>query len=92
MENGMSVGLLIPLTHTNKLFIPVPYTKIAKPTGATYTNISKPAGGGGTIRVGMTTGLMIPLTYAVAVTITGSGYTKVNKPTGSSYTNIAKPT
>lgn len=71
------------------------YTNISKPTGATYTDIVKPTllGGGSTIKVGMITGLLIPLTYATEHTFPGlSSYTNVAKPTGDSYTNIAKPT
>ena len=68
----------------------MPYTNIAKPTGATYTNVAKPTRGF-TISVGMATGLICPPTYSLARTI-GQPYTNINKPTGSSYTNILKPT
>lgn len=67
------------------------YTNIAKPTGATYTNIAKPTGGGATLAIGMSIGLLIPLTLSVAQVI-GSAYTNISKPTGASYTNILKPT
>ncbi len=69
----------------------MPYTNVSKPTGASYTNVAKPVNGGGTLKAGMTMGLLIPLTNAVARNV-GSSYTNVSKPTGSSYTNIAKPT
>lgn len=57
------------------------YTNVAKPTGASYTNVAKPSGGGGTLAVGMTMGLLIPLTNAVTRTIIGSSWTKIVKPT-----------
>ena len=70
------------------------YTNISKPTGSTYTSVAKPTnGGGGDIKAGMTTGLLIPLTYATAHSGAGSsGYTNVSKPTGATYTDVAKPT
>lgn len=68
----------------------MPYTNVSKPTGATYTNITKP-NGTTNLRRGMTMGLLIPLTNAVARSV-GNPYIKVGKPTGSSYTNILKPT
>ena len=68
----------------------MPWTNVAKPTGASYTNVAKP--GGATIRAGMKNMLMIPLTIARPI-ITGDNiWIRVNKPTGSSYTNVAKPT
>ena len=68
------------------------YTNISKPTGASYTNVAKPALGGGTIlRFGMTQGLLIPLTWPTTRLI-GPRYTNIARPTGASYTNIAKPT
>ena len=73
----------------------MPYTNIAKPTGTSYTDVAKPTfpGSGTTIRAGMITGLLIPLTYATEHTFPGpSSYTNVSKPAGTSYTNIAKPT
>mgnify|MGYP001609398216 CR=1 FL=1 len=70
----------------------MPFTNVAKPTGASYTNLAKPALGGGTIlRAGMTQGLLIPLTWPTT-RILGGGYTRRAKPTGTPYTNIAKPT
>ena len=68
----------------------MPWTNVAKPTGSSYTNISKP--GGRTIRAGMKNMLMIPLTIARPIITMDNVWTRVNKPTGSSYTNIAKPT
>ena len=68
----------------------MPYTNVAKPTGATYTNLAKP--GGRTIRAGMKNMLMMPLTFS-RPRITGDLVNvRVAKPVGSSYTNIAKPT
>ena len=55
------------------------YTNVAKPTGASYTNVAKP-GGTGTLRGGMTMGLLIPLTNAV------------NRTVGNPWVNVAKPT
>lgn len=55
------------------------YTNIAKPTGATYTNRSKP---GGRIQIvaGMATGLLIPFTISIPQ-IVSDPYTKITKPT-----------
>ena len=68
----------------------MPYTNVAKPTGATYTNLAKP--GGRTIRAGMKNMLMMPLTISRPIITGDSVNIRVAKPTGSSYTNIAKPT
>ena len=65
------------------------YTNVAKPTGATYTTLSKP--GGRTIRAGMKNMLMMPLTFSRPQITGDSVNIRVAKPTGSSYTNIAKP-
>lgn len=66
------------------------YTKVPKPSGNVYTNLAKPSNGF-TLRAGMITALIMPVTYSVTKTI-GNAYTKVNKPSGNSYTKIAKPT
>ena len=66
----------------------MPWTNVAKPTGATYTNVAKPEDGG-TIGVGYYVGT-IGLTYSQEIIITD--WIKTNKPSGSSYTNVAKPT
>ena len=91
----------------------MPYTKIAKPTGADYTNVN-PVGkeqyddsgitynssttfydgidisiwtkvakpiGFAIIKIGMTMGLIIPLTAAKEFTAGTAGYTKISKPT-----------
>ncbi len=68
----------------------MPYTNVAKPTGTSYTNLSKP--GGRTIRAGMKNMLMIPLTISRPIITGDSVNIRVAKPTGSSYTNILKPT
>lgn len=66
------------------------YTNISKPGAQTYTNIGKPSGSF-TIRKGMATGLMIPLTYSVTNSI-GNAYTNISKPSAQVYINILKPT
>ena len=68
----------------------MPYTNIAKPTGATYTNLAKP--GGRTIRAGMKNMLMIPFTIARPQITGNNAWIRVSKPTGAGYTNILKPT
>lgn len=66
------------------------YTNIPKPTTSNYTTITKP-NVPFTIRGGMITGLMIPLTYAVTLSF-GMPYTKITKPPANTYTKITKPT
>ena len=68
----------------------MPYVNVPKPTGANYTNVAKPSGGG-TYMAGMTMGLLIPLTKAIS-RIVPSAYTNVSKPAGSNYTIVQKPT
>ena len=95
--------------------MPDAYTRVSKPTDATWTNVNvaggneqydqsniiyddpdvfydgvdmfawtkvaKPTGGGViTIRAGMATGLLIPLTYATDHTIFADDWTRINKP------------
>ena len=55
------------------------YSNLSKPSAQSYTNIPKPTLGY-TIRAGMATGLLMPLTYATTVTI-GKSWTNINKPT-----------
>ena len=69
----------------------MPFTNVAKPTGASYTNIGKPTGGETIMRPGMTLGLLIPLTRPTRL-IRGGSYTRTGKPREAGYTNIAKPT
>lgn len=66
----------------------MPYTNIAKPIGANYTNINKPRDTN-TIGSGYYMG-PLGLTYSRQIIITD--WLNVSKPTGASYTNIAKPT
>ena len=66
----------------------MPWATVAKPTGASYTNIAKPADGG-TIGVGYYVG-SLGLTYSQQIILTD--WIKTLKPSGGSYTNIAKPT
>lgn len=64
----------------------MPYTNIAKPTGANYTNTNaaKPSFDEPS------------LSYDDSATyydgINQAAYTNLNKPTGTGYTNISKPT
>ena len=58
----------------------VVYTDLAKPTTLAWTDLAKPSAGFTTIRAGMITGLMIPLTYAVNRTVGSGAWTDVAKP------------
>ena len=66
----------------------MPYTNVSKPTGASYTTVSKPEDGG-TLGVGYATGTL-GMTYSDQIILTD--WINVSKPTGASYTNILKPT
>ena len=65
----------------------MPWISVSKPTGANYTNVTKPEDGG-TIGVGYYMG-PIGLTYSQQIILTN--WINVSKPTGSSWTNVAKP-
>lgn len=64
----------------------MPYTNVAKPTGASYTNINsaKPTYDEPSLIYDD------PSTFYDGADM--AAYTNVSKPTGSSYTNITKPT
>ncbi len=48
---------------------------------SSWTDILKPSGGGGgTILIGMATGLIMPPTYSTSHTIASDSWTKINKP------------
>lgn len=66
------------------------YTKIAKPSASSYTNLAKPSKSF-TLLKGLVTGIAGPVTYATTRTF-GNAYTNIAKPTTNSYTKIAKPT
>mgnify|MGYP001591467494 CR=1 FL=1 len=67
--------------------MPDPYTYIAKPTGASYTNLAKPTD---TLVLGVGYYMgALGLTYSDQIILTNWG--NVSKPSGGSWTNIAKP-
>ena len=65
----------------------MPWSNVAKPTGATYTNVAKPSDTN-TIGVGYYMG-PLGLTYNRQIIITN--WLNVSKPSGGSWNNIAKP-
>ena len=64
------------------------YTKIAKPSAQTYTNLTKPSASF-TLTQGLVTGILGPVTYALTRNF-GTAYTKLIKPT-TSWTKLIKP-
>ena len=58
-----------------------------------WQDVPKPTGEGEVfILVGMATGLLIPLTYAVEHEIILDSWTEVDKPTSSVWSAVSKPT
>mgnify|MGYP001617910755 CR=1 FL=1 len=65
----------------------MPYTNVAKPTGASYTNVNS-SGKEGFDDTAVTFDQASTFFDGVSNTV----YTNLAKPTGASYTNISKPT
>lgn len=65
----------------------MPWSSVAKPTGANYTKVAKPSD---TLSLGVGYYMgPLGLTYSNEIIITN--WISVGKPTGASWTNVAKP-
>lgn len=83
-----------------KEFIDLTWTDLAKPSGTSYTDLSKPTDGHSTIFSGTPIGLLLALTYASDI-VSGGNWTDIAKNTAlwtnvntnaASWTNIPKAT